>query len=126
MGKVTVRVTPRSGRRSVEAGPEGVAIRVRAAAEGGKATDEARRALAETLGVPASRVRLASGARSRTGLGSRPLVARPGVRLGAHEQVVVSPTGVLLVLDLGREDHARRRTSTVARDLEERAELEAS
>jgi uncharacterized protein YggU (UPF0235/DUF167 family) len=85
MGKVTVRVTPRSGRRAVEAGPEGIAVRVRAPAEGGRATEEARRAIAEALGVPASRVRLASGARSRNkvfeveGLSSHDV----GVRLGA-------------------------------------------
>jgi uncharacterized protein YggU (UPF0235/DUF167 family) len=84
MGKVTVRVTPRSGRRSVEADPEGIAVRVRAAAEGGRATDEARRVLAEALGVPASRVRLASGARSRIkvfeveGLSSHDLEVRLG------------------------------------------------
>ena len=47
------------------AGPAGVVVRVRAAPEGGRATAEARRALAAALGVPASAVRLRSGARSR-------------------------------------------------------------
>ena len=41
-------------------------MRVRAAAEGGQATEEARRALAESLGVPGSVVELHRGARSRT------------------------------------------------------------
>jgi len=66
MGTVTVRVTPRSGRTAVEATAGGVIVHVRAAPEGGRATDEARRALAEALGVPASGVSLRSGARSRT------------------------------------------------------------
>jgi uncharacterized protein YggU (UPF0235/DUF167 family) len=47
------------------AGPAGVVVRVRAAPEGGRATAEARRALAAALGVPLSAVRLRSGARSR-------------------------------------------------------------
>jgi len=66
MGSVTVRVVPRSGRSAVEAGPAGVLVRVRAAPEGGRATEEARRALAGALGVPPSSVRLRTGARSRT------------------------------------------------------------
>jgi hypothetical protein len=66
MGRVTVRVTPRSGRRAVEATAEGVVVRVRAAPEGGRATDEARRALAAALGVPATSVSVRGGARSRT------------------------------------------------------------
>lgn len=66
MGRVTVHVTPRSGRTAVEATAEGVVVRVRAAPEGGKATDEARRALATALGVPATSVSVRSGARSRT------------------------------------------------------------
>ena len=66
MARITVRVVPRSGRASVEAGPDGVVIRVRAAPEGGRATEEARRALAGAIGVPPSRVRLRTGARSRT------------------------------------------------------------
>jgi uncharacterized protein YggU (UPF0235/DUF167 family) len=66
MGTVTVRVVPRSGRTGVEVGPTGVVVRVRAAPEGGRATEEARRALAEAAGLPRADVRLRSGARSRT------------------------------------------------------------
>lgn len=66
MGLVTVRVVPRAGRTSVEVGPDGLRVRVRAAPEGGKATEEARRALADAAGVPASEVRLVRGARART------------------------------------------------------------
>jgi uncharacterized protein len=66
MGTVTVRVALRSGRTAVEAGPEGIVVRVRSAPEGGKANEEARRALAEAAGVPPSAVRLRSGSRSRT------------------------------------------------------------
>jgi uncharacterized protein YggU (UPF0235/DUF167 family) len=65
MGAVTVRVVPRSGGVAVEVGPEGVTVRVRAAPEHGRATEEARRVLARTLRVPPSRVRLLTGARSR-------------------------------------------------------------
>ena len=66
MGAVTVRVVPRSGRTAVETAPAGITIRVRAAPEAGRATEEARRALAAALGVAASRVRLLTGSRSRT------------------------------------------------------------
>lgn len=66
MATVTVRVVPRSGRTAIEAGAGGLIARVRAAPEGGKATEEARRALAEALGIPPSRVLLRTGARSRT------------------------------------------------------------
>ena len=66
MASITVRVAPRSGRTAVEAGVDGVVVRVRAAPEAGKATEEAARALAEALGVPRTRVRLRTGARSRT------------------------------------------------------------
>jgi uncharacterized protein len=62
---ITVRVTPRSSRTSVTAGPTGVVVRVRAAPEDGKANAEAAAALADALGVPTSAVRLRSGARSR-------------------------------------------------------------
>jgi uncharacterized protein len=40
-------------------------VRVRAAPEGGRATEQARRALAEALGVPGSAVGLHRGTRSR-------------------------------------------------------------
>ncbi len=66
MAKVTVRVVPRSKRAAVHAGPQGVRIHVRAAPEGGRATEEARRALADAVGVPPSTVRLLQGATSRT------------------------------------------------------------
>jgi uncharacterized protein YggU (UPF0235/DUF167 family) len=84
MATITVRVTPRSGRTAVESGPEGVVVRVRAAPEGGRATEEAARALAERLGVPRTRVRLRSGVRSRTktfdvdGLSTRDIQQRLG------------------------------------------------
>ena len=52
MGLVTVRVVPKAGRTSV-----GLDARV---------TEEARRALAEPLGVPGSPIELRRGARSRT------------------------------------------------------------
>jgi uncharacterized protein YggU (UPF0235/DUF167 family) len=66
MTSVTVRVVPRSGRTAVEVGPSGVVVRVRAPAEGGRATEEARRALAEAADVRPSAVRLRIGGRSRS------------------------------------------------------------
>jgi uncharacterized protein YggU (UPF0235/DUF167 family) len=77
MGLVTVRVVPKAGRTSVGLDDRGVVVRVRAAPEGGQATEEARRALAESLLVPGSAVELHRGARSQTkvfevaGLGQR-------------------------------------------------------
>jgi hypothetical protein len=65
MGEVTVRVIPRSGRVELQVGPGGVTVRVRAAPERGRATEQARRALAEALGVAPSRVTLTRGATSR-------------------------------------------------------------
>jgi uncharacterized protein YggU (UPF0235/DUF167 family) len=56
---------------------------VRAAPEGGRATEEARRALAESLGVPGSAVEPHRGTRSRTkvfdvaGLGQEQAEMRP-------------------------------------------------
>jgi uncharacterized protein YggU (UPF0235/DUF167 family) len=64
---VTVRVTPRAA--SERTGPyvDGVLdLRVTRPPADGEATDAARRLLAAALGVPQSRVQLASGARSRT------------------------------------------------------------
>jgi uncharacterized protein YggU (UPF0235/DUF167 family) len=49
----------------VEASTGGIVVRVRAAPEGGRATEEARRALAVALGTPASAVTLGRGRRSR-------------------------------------------------------------
>ena len=66
MGLVTVRVVPKAGRTSVGLDDRGVVVRVWAAAEGGRATEEARRALAQSLGVPGSAVELHRGTRSRT------------------------------------------------------------
>ena len=66
MGLVTVRVIPRSARTSVEVDERGVVVRVTAAPENGRATEAARRALAEALGVPANATLLRRGSRSRT------------------------------------------------------------
>ncbi len=66
MGLVTVRVVPKAGRTSVGVDERGIIVRVRPAPEGGRATEEARRALAEALGVPGSAVELRRGTRSRT------------------------------------------------------------
>ena len=66
MGLITVRVVPRSGRTSVEVEERGIVVRVPAAPEAGRATEAARRALADALGVPASTTVLRRGARSRT------------------------------------------------------------
>jgi uncharacterized protein len=49
----------------VDVTPAGVVIRVRAAPEGGRATDEARRTLAGSLGTPPSAIRLRRGDRAR-------------------------------------------------------------
>ena len=65
MGTIRVRVAPRSPRRAVEVREGRIVIRVRAAPVEGKATEEARRALADALGVPRSSVRLRAGATSR-------------------------------------------------------------
>jgi uncharacterized protein YggU (UPF0235/DUF167 family) len=65
MGTISVRVTPRSARPGVTVEDGQVTIRVRAPAEGGRATEEARRALASALGIPPSGMALRSGVRSR-------------------------------------------------------------
>jgi uncharacterized protein YggU (UPF0235/DUF167 family) len=88
VGAVTVRVVPRSGRTAVEVAPGGLVVRVRAAPEGGRATEEARRAIASAAGVAASAVRLRAGARARTkvfevaGMDAGELVRRLGA--GSH------------------------------------------
>ena len=66
MGKITVRVVPRSSRSEVRVGPEGPVVHVRSAAEDGRANREAAAVLGAALGVPKSRVRLTAGARART------------------------------------------------------------
>jgi uncharacterized protein YggU (UPF0235/DUF167 family) len=65
MGRITVRVRPRSTRAGVERGPDGPVIRVRAAPEGGRATAEAARSLATAVGVAPTAVTLVRGRRSR-------------------------------------------------------------
>jgi uncharacterized protein len=62
---VRVRVRPRSRPGLVWQGGE-LLIRVAAAPVEGKATEEARRALAGALGLPSSGVHLRSGGRSRS------------------------------------------------------------
>jgi uncharacterized protein YggU (UPF0235/DUF167 family) len=62
---ITVRVTPRS-QPGIEARGDTLLIRVAAPPVEGRATEEARRALAHAVGVPPSRVALVSGGRSRT------------------------------------------------------------
>ncbi|SRR6266542_2805620 len=62
---VEVQVRPRS-RPGWEIAAGSPLIRVAAAPVGGAATEEARRALAKTLGVAPSRVSLHRGERSRT------------------------------------------------------------
>ncbi|HEX9823281.1 MAG TPA: DUF167 domain-containing protein [Actinomycetota bacterium] len=79
---VAVRVIPRSPRPGVLVEERGLVIRVQAAPEGGRATDEARRRLADALGVPPSAVRLRTGMTSRAkafevaGLGPEDVRAR--------------------------------------------------
>jgi uncharacterized protein YggU (UPF0235/DUF167 family) len=64
---LTVRVVPRSARRSVSLDESGrVVVRVRAAPERGRATAEAARALADALAVAPSSIALRTGGRSRT------------------------------------------------------------
>ncbi len=65
MALVTVRVRPGAVRTEVRVEGLDIRVSVRAPAEAGRATEEARRALADALGVPASRVLLRRGARSR-------------------------------------------------------------
>ena len=76
MGLVTVRVVPRADRVSVELDDRGIVVRVRAAPEGGRATEQARRALAEAQGVPGSAVALQRGTHS-PGVGFRGRRPRP-------------------------------------------------
>ena len=61
---VAVRVRPRS-RPGLQLTDAGLVIRVAAAPERGRATEEARRALAGALGVAPSSVSLRSGAAAR-------------------------------------------------------------
>ena len=61
---MAARVRPRS-RPGLELTQAGLVIRVAAVPEKGRATEEARRALAEALGVATSAVTLRSGAGAR-------------------------------------------------------------
>src|SRR4051812_7120494 len=69
--RFAVRVTPKGGRDAVEgwqndsAGRPLVKLRVRAAAEDGKANEAVMALIAATLGVPKSAVRIAGGAGAR-------------------------------------------------------------
>jgi uncharacterized protein YggU (UPF0235/DUF167 family) len=66
MASVTVRVVPRSGVTAVSVEEDGrIVVRVRAAPERGRATEEARHALASALDVAPARIALRTGARSR-------------------------------------------------------------
>lgn len=60
-----VRVTPRAARNAVMQEGDALRIAVTAAPVDGKATDAARRLLAEALGVAPSRLTLLRGAASR-------------------------------------------------------------
>ncbi|MBI5284715.1 MAG: DUF167 domain-containing protein [Chloroflexi bacterium] len=66
MARVSVRLTPRGGRDAID-GWDGDILRVRVAAPpvDGRANEAMLRLLAKALGVPASKVTLASGAQSR-------------------------------------------------------------
>jgi uncharacterized protein YggU (UPF0235/DUF167 family) len=81
---ITVRVIPRSPRPAVEVREGRVVVRVRAAPVEGKATEEARRALAGALQVRRASVTLRSGATSRDkafdvhGLSTEEALARLG------------------------------------------------
>lgn len=80
MATISVRVIPRSSRRQVESAPGGVTIRVQSPPAGGRATEEARRALAEALGLSPGRVSLRSGGRSRWKVFSVEGLSEPEIR----------------------------------------------
>jgi uncharacterized protein len=69
VGSLIVRVVPRSTKvtkgAGVQATADGIVVRVRAAPEGGRATEETRKAVAAALGLPVSAVTLRRGRRSR-------------------------------------------------------------
>jgi uncharacterized protein len=65
VGSVTVHVVPRSNRTLVDASSSRIVIKVRAIPDGGLATEEARRALADALRIAPSGVTLLRGQRSR-------------------------------------------------------------
>ncbi len=67
MAKITVRVTPRAGRNSIDGYAAGGVLRVRIAAApaDGKANEAVLHLLAKALGVPPTRVAVVAGATSR-------------------------------------------------------------
>lgn len=63
---IEISVRPRAGKcRIVDVGPDRVRIEVTAAPEGGKATEQALRTLAEALGVNPSVMKLLTGKTTR-------------------------------------------------------------
>lgn len=65
--RITVRVTPRSGACSIEAGAGGVLlVRVTAPPDDGKANAAVCKLMADTLGVPKSAVTVVRGHTART------------------------------------------------------------
>ncbi|HEY5506988.1 MAG TPA: DUF167 domain-containing protein [Coriobacteriia bacterium] len=65
--RITVHVTPRSGRDSIEAGPGGVLrLRVTAAPDEGKANTAVCKLVADALGVPKTSVSVVRGHTART------------------------------------------------------------
>jgi len=65
--RITVHVTPRSGRDSIEAGAGGVLrLRVTAAPDDGKANAAVCRLVADALGVPKTSVTVVRGHTART------------------------------------------------------------
>ena len=64
--RITVRVTPRSGRESIEAGTGGVlSVRVTAAPDDGKANAAVCKVVAGVLGVPKTSVSVVRGHTAR-------------------------------------------------------------
>ena len=65
--RITVRVTPRSSRESIEAGAGGVlSVRVTAPPDGGKANAAVCKVVAHALGVPKTAVTVVRGHAART------------------------------------------------------------
>ena len=62
---IAVRITPRARRNALRCGEDGIRIAVTAIPEDGKATEAARRLLAEAVGIAPTRLELVRGASSR-------------------------------------------------------------